>query len=77
MGVASSRTLRSHNYAHMKEFARRSTSVPFRWFLGDVRRQFMYRHSVVLFGALGSYPRDALQEGIADVVACFPPPRAY
>jgi hypothetical protein len=32
--------------------------------------------SVALHGTLGSYQRDALQEGSADAVACLPVPRA-
>jgi hypothetical protein len=60
----------------MKEFVLRSTFVPFRQFLGDVRREFMQRFSVVLHGALGSYLRDALHEGGAPAVACLPAPRS-
>jgi hypothetical protein len=45
-------------------------------FGGYVRREFMQRLSVALHGTLGSYPRDALQEGSADAVACLPVPRA-
>jgi hypothetical protein len=44
-----------------------------RW---DVRREFMQRLSMVLHGTLGSYPRDALQEGVAAAVACLSAPRA-
>jgi hypothetical protein len=43
----------------MKEFVRRSTSVPFHRFLGDVRREFIHRLSVVLHRTLGNYLRDA------------------
>jgi hypothetical protein len=40
----------------MKEFARRPACVPFRRFVGGVRREyFMQRFSVVLRGALSSY----------------------
>jgi hypothetical protein len=60
----------------MQHFARRSTSVPFRRFLCDVRREFMQRLSVALHGTLGSYLREAFQEGSADAVACLPIPRA-
>jgi hypothetical protein len=56
----------------MKEFVRRSTSVPFRRFLWDVRRQFMQRLSLALRSTLGSYLRDALHEGVT-VVGCLPP----
>jgi hypothetical protein len=76
MGGADSRSLRSYNYVRMQHFVRRSTLVPFRPFLGDVRREFMQRLSAALRGTLGSYLRDALQEGIADAVACLPVPRA-
>jgi hypothetical protein len=47
-----------------------------RRFWGDVRREFMQRLSAALHGTLGSYLRDTLQEGRADVVACLPVPRA-
>jgi hypothetical protein len=40
-------------HARMKEFVRRSSFVPFRRFLGDVRREFMQRLSLVLHGTLG------------------------
>jgi hypothetical protein len=42
--------------------------------IGDVRREFMQRIYIVLHCTLGSYLRDALQEGNADVVACLPIP---
>jgi hypothetical protein len=71
-----SRSLRSDSYVRMHHFVRRTTSIPFRRFWGDVRREFMQRLSAVLYGTLGSYLRDALQEGIADAVACLPVPRA-
>jgi hypothetical protein len=58
----------------MKEFVRRSTPTPFRRFLGDVRREFMQRLSVVLHGTLGSFLHDALHVGGADVVASFVAP---
>jgi hypothetical protein len=51
----------------MQHFVRRPTYVPFRRFLGDVRRKFADRLS--LHGTLSSYFRDAL--GIADDVACL------
>jgi hypothetical protein len=56
---------------------RSSYYVPFRRFLGNVRREFMHRLSVGLHhGTLGSCLRDALQEGSADAVACLPVRRA-
>jgi hypothetical protein len=66
----------SDNYVRMQHFVRRSTSVPFRRFLGDVRRELMQRLSAALHGTLGSYLRDAFQEGSAGAVACLPIPRA-
>jgi hypothetical protein len=76
MGAADSRSLRSNNYVRMQCFVRRSTFVPFRRILGDVRREFMQRLSAFLHGTLGSYLRDTVQEGSADVVACLHVPRA-
>jgi hypothetical protein len=76
MGAADSRSLRSHNYVRMQHFVRRTKYVPFRHFLGDVRREFMHRLSAAIHGTLGSYLRDALQVGSADAVACLPVPRA-
>jgi hypothetical protein len=70
MGSADSRSLRSDNHVRMQHFVRR-TAIPFRRFWGDVRREFMECLSVALHGTLGSYPRDPLQEGNADVVACL------
>jgi hypothetical protein len=60
----------------MQHFVRRTTYIPFRRFLGDVRREFMQHLSPALHGTLGFYLRDALQEGSADAVACLPDPRA-
>jgi hypothetical protein len=60
----------------MEELVRRSTYVPFRRFLGNLRREFMHRLSVVLHGTLGSYLRDVLREGGAFVVACLRAQRA-
>jgi hypothetical protein len=74
MGAADSRSLRYESYVRMQHFVRRSTYVPFRRFLGDVRREFMQRLSATLHGTLGSYPRDAFQKGSADAVACLPVP---
>jgi hypothetical protein len=59
MGAADSRSLRSDSYVRMQHFVRRSTYVPFRRFLGDVRREFMQHLSTSLHGTLGSYLRDA------------------
>jgi hypothetical protein len=42
----------------------------------DVRREFVQRLYVDLHGTVGSYLRDAWQEGGADTVACLPTPRA-
>jgi hypothetical protein len=75
MGAADSRSLRYDSYVRMQHFVRRSTSVPFRSFLGDVRREFMQRLFAALHGTLGSYLRDAFQEGSAGAVACLPVPR--
>jgi hypothetical protein len=52
---------------------------PFRRFLGDARREFLQRLPIVLHGILGSYRRDALQEGCVDAVACLHAsrPQAY
>jgi NAD-specific glutamate dehydrogenase len=76
MGAADSRSLRFDIYVRMQHFVRRFTYVPFRRFLGDVRREFMQRLSAALHGTLGSYLRDAFQEGCDDAVACLPVPRA-
>jgi hypothetical protein len=76
MGVADSRSLRSENFVRMRHSVRRTTFVPFRRFLGDVRREFMQRPSAAPHGTLGSYLRDALQGGNADAVACLHVPRA-
>jgi hypothetical protein len=59
----------------MKDFIRRSTCITFRRFIGDVRREFMQRLSMVLHGTLVFYLRDASQEDGAIVVACLPAPR--
>jgi hypothetical protein len=75
IGLADFRSLWSKSCSRMKEIVRRSTNVPFRRFLGDVRRELMQRLSVVLHGTLGSYIRDALQEGGAIYVACLHAPR--
>jgi hypothetical protein len=76
MGAADSRSLRSERYVRMQQFVRRSTYVPFRRFLRDVRREFMQRLCAGLHGTLGSYLRDAFHEGSADAVACLHVPRA-
>jgi hypothetical protein len=48
----------------MQHFVRPTTYVPFRRFGGNARREFMQRLFAALYGALGSYLRDALQEGL-------------
>jgi hypothetical protein len=60
----------------MQHFVRRTIYVHFRRFFGNVRRKFMQRLYGALHGNLGSYLRDALQEGSADAVACLPVPPA-
>jgi hypothetical protein len=40
--------------------------------LGDVRRELMQRLSAYVHGTLGSYLRDALHEGSAEVMALPP-----
>jgi hypothetical protein len=79
MGGANSRSLRSKSFVRMHYYiVRRTTSIPFRRFWGDMRREFMQRLPASLHGTLGSYLRDALQEGSVDVVVCLPfPARAY
>jgi hypothetical protein len=76
MGATESRSLRSGNYVRMQHFDRRSTIVPFRRFLGDVRREFMQPPFVVLHCTMGSHRRDPLHEGNVDDVACHSMPRA-
>jgi hypothetical protein len=46
-------------------------------FFGDVRREFMQRLSTAFHDALGSYLRDALQEGSANAMTCLPVLRAW
>jgi hypothetical protein len=58
MGAADHRFFRYEICARMKEFVRRSY-VPFRRFLGDVRREFMQRLSMALLGTLSPYLRGA------------------
>jgi NAD-specific glutamate dehydrogenase len=76
IGVADSRSLRSDSYVRMQHFVRLTTYVPFQRFWGDVRRKFMQRLSGALHGTLGSYLRDASQEGSVDDVTCLHIPRA-
>jgi hypothetical protein len=76
IGASESRSLCSDTYVRMQHFVRRTTYVPFRRFMGDVRREFMQRLFAALHGTLGSYLRDALQEGNVNAVACLPIPRA-
>jgi hypothetical protein len=73
MGAAASRSLLYDRYIRMQHFFRRTTSIPFRRVLGDVRREFMQH----LYAAMGSYLRDALHDGSVDGVACLRVPRAY
>jgi hypothetical protein len=68
MGVAHSRSLRYDNYVRMQHFVRRSTSVPFRRFWGQVRCEFMQRLSTAFHGTRGFYLRDAFKEGNVDTV---------
>jgi NAD-specific glutamate dehydrogenase len=77
VGDADSRSLRFDIHVRMQHFVRRTTYVPFRRSLGNVRREFMQCLSDALHGTLGSYLRYALQEGsaYADVV-CLPVPLA-
>jgi hypothetical protein len=77
MSVADSRSLRFDIYFRLPHFVRRTTFVPLRRFLGMCEVNFMQRLFVALYGAMGSYLRDAFHEGIADVVACLPVPRAW
>jgi hypothetical protein len=70
MGVADYRSLRSGICIRMKESIRRSTTIPFRRFWDDARRDLMQRLFVVLHGTLGSHLHDALREGNAGAVAC-------
>ena len=77
MGAADSRSLRSKNYVRMQHFVRRATSVPFRRFLGDVRREFMQRLSTTLHGTIGSYLLDAFHEGSVDAVAYLSVPPSF
>jgi hypothetical protein len=39
--------------------------------------EILQRLFAALHGTLGSYLRDALQEGSVDALACLPVPRAY
>jgi hypothetical protein len=73
MGAADYRSLRFDSYARMQHFVRRTTYVPFRRILEDLRREFTQRrlHAAFCHSTLGSYLRDALQEGNDDVVACL------
>jgi hypothetical protein len=61
-----------HSYVRMQHFVRRTTSLfLFGVFGEDVRREFMQRLFATLHGTLGSYLRDAFQEGSADTLACL------
>jgi hypothetical protein len=60
MGDVDSRSLRYDKYVRMRHFVRRSICVPFRRFLGDVRREFMQRLIFAhVHDTLSSYLRDA------------------
>jgi hypothetical protein len=72
MGVGDSRSFRYDIYVRVHHFVRRPTSIPFRRFWGNVRREFMQRLFDALNSALGSYLRDAHQDGSVDALACFP-----
>jgi hypothetical protein len=71
MGAADSRSMRSDSYVRMQHFVRRSTYVPFRRFLGDVRREIMQRLSAALHGTLGSYLRDAFRRAVLTLWPAF------
>jgi hypothetical protein len=71
MDATGSCSLRFDCCVRMQYFVRRFAHVPFRRFLEDVRREFMQSLYVALHGTLGSYLRNALQEGNADDVACL------
>jgi hypothetical protein len=75
MRAADSRSLPSDSYVRMHHFVRRSTLFIF-GVLEDVRREFMQRLYGALHGTLGSFLRDAFQEGSAHAVACLSAPRA-
>jgi hypothetical protein len=77
MGAAAHfRSMRSNNYVRMQHFIHRSTFVPFRRFLGDVRSEFMQRLCAALHGTMGSYLHDTFQESSAAALACLRVPRA-
>jgi hypothetical protein len=65
--VRRTRSFRSDSYFRTQHFVRRTTVyVPFRRFLGDMRREFEQRLSTALHGTLGSYLRHTLKEGSAE-----------
>jgi hypothetical protein len=76
LGASDSRSPRYGIYVRMQHFVPRSTYVPFRGFLGDVRGEFPQSIYIDLHGTLVSYLRDALHEGSADAVTCLPVPLA-
>jgi hypothetical protein len=76
LSAADSRSLRFKGYALVKKNVQRSTTVHFRRSLGGVRCELMQRLSMFLHGSMGSYLRDALHEGNANVVAYLPATRA-
>jgi hypothetical protein len=56
MGSLDSRSLRSDSYVRTQHFVRQTPYVPFRRFLGDVRREFMQSLFVALHGTLVPIP---------------------
>jgi hypothetical protein len=75
MGVADSRSLRCDTDVTMHHFVHRTAFVPFRRFSGGRATKFMQRLSLALHDTLGSYLRDALQEGSVDAGTCPHVPR--
>jgi hypothetical protein len=71
MGAAGSRSLRFVSYVLIQHFVRRTTYVPFRRFLGDVRREFMQRLFAALHGTLGSYLRDGFRRAVLTLWHAF------
>jgi len=70
-GAHVARSLRSESFLRMKKFVRDSTSPSFRRFLGEVRREFYQKISIVLHSTLGSYLADVVQGGRAAARGCF------
>jgi hypothetical protein len=76
MGAIDYRSLRYDRYVRMQHSVSPTTSFVFRCILRDVRREVIQRLFAALHGTLGSYLRDALQEGNANAMACLLVPRA-